>query len=462
MNLENLTKAELITIIEKLLLRVTELESRLNQDSSNSSKPPSSDPLYKRPYRTSTGKSTKKKSGGQKGHKGYQLKKFEKVDYIVDHQLSHCPHCQSCDLETKGTRTRQVADIPEPRLEITEHKLYAYECRSCGQSACSELWDKLKQEVQYGVRIKGLVNYLNIYQLIPYKRLTDLIGVLYGHRISQGSISNFNAALFENLAPFEEQLKKSFINTVAVMHSDETGCMVDKALQWMHVYSDSSKTLLKGHTKRGREAMDSIGILSESTGIVVHDRWASYSSFEGIKHALCNAHLLRDLKSVECEQLSWPSKIKKLLLRAKAYKEDDKLDSKKANRLQLKYESILLGYRSYYHQLELKIKAEQKRKTKLKRSVDHNLFNAMWKYRKNILMFIHDPNVPFDNNLAERDLRMLKVKMKVSNQFKTLEWMNIHARIRSFISTVHKQELNIFQYILMAHQNPITVLHLAV
>lgn len=459
--------AEILMKVEELTTRISELEKenaelrrRLNMDSGNSSKPPSSDSPFKRKDRLTKRNKTKRKPGGQLGHKGHQLKKFKKVDFYEDHQLTHCPHCDCEKLEVRDFRIRQVADIPNPRLEVTQHSVYAYKCCGCGQPVQSHLYEDLKQEVQYGPRIKALTNYLNVHQLIPYKRLTNLIGVLYGHRISQGSISNFNASLYKNLEAFEAQLKKSFTDSVAVLHSDETGCMVSQILHWIHVYSDNKKTLLKGHAKRGREAMDEIGILPESKATIVHDRWASYRGYEQIKHALCNAHLLRDLKSVESEKLSWPTEIKKLLLRAKAYKDKNDLPPKRAKRLQSKYEAILRQHRSYYQQFERKIKSDQKGKPK--RSRDHNLYKAMWKYRKSILRFIHEPDVPFDNNQAERDLRMLKVKMKISNQFKTPQWMNVHARIRSFISTAQKQEVNLFRNLIKAHQNPLEVVHLAV
>lgn len=452
--------------IEELTLRLDkvekenyELRRQLNQDSSNSSKPPSSDSIFKKSSRPSRKKS-KRKPGGQVGHKGHQLKKFEQVNYYEDHHLYECPHCQCKHLEVKDFRIRQVADIPLPTIEVTEHSVYAYQCQGCGTLVKSDLYEELKQEVQYGPRLKGLVNYLNVYQLIPYKRLTELIEALYGHKISQGSISNFNSVLSDKLESFTEQMKQTFIHSVPVMHSDETGCMVSKTLHWLHVYSDNKRTLLEGHSKRGRQAMNEIGILNHAKGTVVHDRFSSYNGYEQIEHALCNAHLLRDLKSVENEELNWPTQIKDLLLKAKQYKENNDLSIKRANRLQRKYESILREQRQHYQQIEKKLKLTQK--GNLKRAPDHNLHRALWKYRKEILLFMYREDIPFDNNQGQRDLRMFKVKMKISNQFKNLEWMNVHARIRSFISTAQKQGANILENLTLAHQQPQTVIHLAV
>lgn len=445
---------------KELVAENKELRRRLGLDSSNSSKPPSSDPIFKKPNRPSQ-KKGKRKPGGQLGHKGSKMNKFEEVDFSKDHHIDTCPHCQKSELKLLDFRIRQVADIPAPKIEVTEHYLYAWQCKCCDKEVYSDKYKELTQEVQYGPRIKSLVSYLNVYQLIPYKRLVGLIEAIYGHKISQGSISNFNSTLSEHLGGFMNQLKSTLAGADQVIHSDETGCMVSKVLHWMHVYSDSSRTLLEGHTKRGREAMDDIDIIGRTKGTVVHDRFSSYAAYDQVKHALCNAHILRDLKSIEEQEIEpkWPGEIKKLLLRAKAYKETDELTMEKAKRLQQQYESILRKDRPYYQKLESELKP--KKKGRPKRRPDHNLFNVLWKHRNEILLFIYRKDVPFDNNQAERDLRMLKVKLKISNQFKSLEWMNVHANIRSFISTLQKQNKDILEYLIKAWNNPDDLLHLA-
>lgn len=455
--------------IEQLVERVAQLEKenkelrrRLNLDSGNSSKPPRSDTLFKRTTRPSRKKSHRN-PGGQPGHKGSKLKKFEKIDGFEDHHLEECPLCQSAELEIKDCRIRQEVDIPEPKIEVIEHYVYAYQCNGCGQKIKSDRYTELQQEVQYGPRLKGLVNYLNVYQLIPYKRLTELLEAIYGHRISQGSISNFNKDLSNQLQGFMAQMKDTFRQPDKIIHSDETGCMVSKALFWVHVYSDQSKTLLEGHAKRGRQAIDDIGILKQAKGILIHDRFCSYKAYDQVQHGLCNAHLLRDLKAIEDkEALTWPTEIKKLLLLAKQYKDKNDLPLARAKSLQVKYESILRKQRPYYQQIENQIKAQRKGKGRYKRGPDHNLFKDMWIYRNQILLFMYHNKVPFDNNLAERDLRMFKVKMKISNQFKSIHWVNVHASIRSFISTAVKQRQNILHCLTQAHINPHSSILLAV
>lgn len=439
-----------------------ELKKRLGKDSSNSSKPPSSDSIFERSKRISKTTKNKRKPGGQAGHKGSKLKKFAFVDFHLDHSINQCCNCNGYELEMVNKQIRQIVDIPEPKIEVTEHTVYEYNCIGCGERICSALYDELTQEVQYGPRIKSLVSYLNVYQLIPYKRLTELIYDLYGHKISQGSISNFNSLLSNRLSQFMDSLKGFFINTAPVIHSDETGSIVSKALHWMHVISDSNKTLLQGHKKRGSEAINEIGVLDKAKGICIHDRFVSYFQYDQMQHGLCNAHLLRELKALEKDiefKLDWPTQIKKTLLKTKEYKDKKELPKKRAKRLQSKYEKILRDQRPYYSQIE---KERKKKNNRPKRTSDHNLYNAMWKYRKEVLLFMHNQVVPFDNNQAERDLRMCKVKMKISNQFKTIEWMNVYARIRSLISTAGKQQINIFKCILDVHKDPKSVIILAV
>ena len=465
MNLQELSKEELIVIIERLMQRVSELESRLSQDSSNTSKPPSSDPLWKRSNRktSNNSKARGRKPGGQKGHKGYKLKKFEHPDKFESHQLSQCSICGSQDLEEQSIVCRQVLDIPEPKFEVTEHQIHQYRCGCCRNKVQGGRSLGLNQEIQYGQRLKGLVSYLNVYQLIPYKRLTEVVYHLFGIKISQGTISNFNKELQKGVGSYLESAHQMFISDSRLIHSDETGCMVNKKLHWVHVYSDLLKTLLFGHAKRGKEAMQDIAILDQTKATVIHDRFHSYLTYEDIEHGLCNAHILRELKTIiPNAPNNWPDQIKKLLLEAKKKKAHKPLANRQITRFVNKYESILRKQRSHYQEKENQLIRNNNTRGKPKRSKDHNLFIALWKYRKMILKFITHHSVPFDNNLAERDFRMLKVKMKISNQFKTLEWLNVHNDIRSYVSTAIKQKLNVFDAIYNALVDPKFAANLAV
>lgn len=449
--------------VNSLLVKENEeLRRRLNLRSHNSSKPPSSDPLWERAQRPVKAKSKNRKRGGQLGHKGSNLKKFTQIDFLKEHTYDTCPYCQSNKLLLKGIKTRQVLDIPRPKMEVTEHRFYEYQCLNCCATILNDKIQDYKQSVQYGPNIKSFVNYLNVYQLLPYKRLVAMIKDLFGHKISQGSISNFNSELSTKLKGFIAELKNYFIQPDKVFHSDETGCMVGKQNYWLHVYCDQNKTLLQGHRSRGTKAMNEIGILDKAQGTVVHDRYMSYPSYKEVGHALCNAHILRDLKGVEENaKCKWATQIKSILLKAKSYKTNDKLSSKRKARLQKEYENILRSQRKYYQTKEEELKLQHPKK-RPKRSTDHNLYIALWKYKHEILKFMYHKEIPFDNNQAERDLRMFKVKMKISSLFQSPYWLEVNANIRSFISTIVKNEGNVLESIQQVYNDEMFAKNMAV
>ena len=441
--LDHLSKKELISIVHNLLKRVDDLERRLQKNSSNSSKPPSSDSLWERPNRAKKKRyNFQRKPGGQKGHKGFKLKKYKDVDHFKEHRMDRCPRCKSkSSLEEISFQMKQVLDIPPLKMEVTEHKFYKYKCACCGNICMDKKIKDLRQEVQYGQRLKSLVTYLNVYQLIPYKRLVDLLQSVFKHKISQGTISNFNKEISGHLDCFIQNLKEGFLDKNQLVHCDETGVIVDGQLKWTHVYSDSKKTYLELHDKRGRSAIDQIGILPKMKGTLIHDRWKPYFYYENVRHGLCNAHLIRDIKaSQEADHKPWLGQIKRILLHANKTKSKDKFKKNSVKFLKLKYERILREQRQYYHKIN-----RQHPNQNYKKSLDHNLYNALWKHRKSVLLFLFEKNVPFDNNQAERDLRMLKVKTKVSNLFKSNYWAQVHLNIRSYISTLQKNNLDILE-----------------
>lgn len=214
-----------------------------------------------------------RKPGGQKGNK---LKKFNHVDYLIEHRIDQCPTCQDTNLHEIASTTRQVLDIPPLKMEVTEHRFYKYQCACCGNICVNQKLKELSQVIQYGHRIKSLVTYLNVYQLIPYKRLVEMIQSVFKHKISQGSISNFTNEISDHLGGFISELKQGFTAKDQVVHSDETGIIVDGQLKWTHVYSNSQKTYLAIHDKRGCTAIDQIGILPNMKGILIHDRFKPY------------------------------------------------------------------------------------------------------------------------------------------------------------------------------------------
>lgn len=457
-NLEELSKSELIAIINKLFKRVEQLESQLKKNSNNSSKPPSSDPLWDRSSRKKKRSNFQRKPGGQKGHKGHNLKKYEQLDHVIEHRKELCPTCQSSSLHELGCKTRQILDIPPIKMEVTEHRFFEYQCSCCKNKCIDEKINQLTQAIQYGNRIKSLVSYLNVYQLIPYKRLVDLIQSLCNHKISQGSISNFSQQISDGLGDFIGQLKESFTENDQIVHSDETGVIVNGQLKWTHVYSTKQKTYLAIHDKRGHQAIDEIGILPMMEGTLIHDRFGPYFKYENVKHGLCNAHLLRNIKAAqELSHKPWLEEIQKILTRSNKSKNKNTLKKNSAKFWLNKFENILREQRQCYQNIDANLKKETGN-----RSLDHRLFNALWKHRHKILLFLEDLDVPFDNNQAERDLRMLKVKIKVSNIFKSNHWAQVHLNIRSYISTLQKNNMDILNGLNQIQMNPKFANHLAV
>ena len=429
--------------INKLEGRIKELEDQKSKNSSNSSKPPSSDEFKKKP------KSTRKKSGlkpgGQKGHKGDTLKKAEQVDEIIKHKVDCCENCNK-DLRRQkviSIESRQVYDIPEIQIKVTEHQSEVKKC-PCGHVNKS-FPTGVDYSVQYGPHIKGLVVYLQDYQLLPYERTKELVKDLFGHDISQGSLYNFRQHAFHQLESFERRLKE-LLRTCQVAGFDETGLRVMVQRLWLHSCSTNNHVYYEVHPKRGQQAMDAINILPHFTGIAIHDFWKSYYAYN-CDHGACNAHLLRDLIFIkERFEQQWADDFIDLLLKMKNLKQ------KAIARGQI---SVCKASLKKYRQLCDEIieqgmeinpfkPPDKKSRGKYKKSPPRNLIERIKKRADDILRFFYDFRVPFDNNFSERDIRMIKVKQKISGCFRSLKGAHYFARVRSYIMTARKQNVNTF------------------
>jgi transposase len=279
--------------------RIKKLEDQLARNSSNSSKPPSSDGLSK-PSPKSLRKRHQKKSGGQAGHPGNTLKAVENPDIIELHQVNECHHCQQdlSEVDTKEHETRQVFDLPKVKLLVTEHQAEIKVCPHCGRRNKATFPIGVNQAVQYGPEIKAQAVYFNQYQLLPLQRISELFATIYGQALSQGSLIGFCQEIAEKVQFVNQCIKTHITEREAVVHFDETGSRVDGKLHWLHSASTEKMTYYTLHQKRGYPAMNDIGILPNLQGRAIHDGWSSYFKYK-ILHGLCNVHHLRKLKFLE-------------------------------------------------------------------------------------------------------------------------------------------------------------------
>jgi transposase len=450
-----LSKDELITLLlaqeerhqaglAAMQARSAELERRLGLNSSNSGKPPSSDGL-KKPLRVrSLREGSGKKSGGQKGHPGETLRQSETPDAVIDHSPPTCAACGAplTAAMATGYVARQVFDLPEPRpLVVTEYRAHDCRCAACGAQTRAAFPDWVTAPVQYGHRIGAFVLYLLHYQLLPEKRLATLMADLFDVRLATATITRISQDCAARFQGFVEAVRDQ-VAAAAVKHMDETGFRIGGKTQWLHIASTMLLTFYRVSAKRG-------SLLANVVGIVVHDHWHPYYTLKGVLHALCNAHHLRELKAlVEIEKEDWAQRMQRLLRRA-----CHAVNLARARDLPLKPELIALIERRYdaivadgltFHERQPALPKARPR-GRPPRRVGHNLLLRLSTRRADVLRFLTDPTVPFTNNLAERDGRMMKLRQKISGGFRSEQGAEDFATIRSLLSTARKQEWDLLQ-----------------
>lgn len=427
---------ELLLQIKEQANRIKELEARMKLNSKNSHKPPSTD-LFK--SNQSLREKSGKKPGAQPGHKGSRLQMSSNPDYIEKIDPVCCEHCGGeLGKRIKKTIRKQVFDIPEPKMEVTEYMSIYRKCTKCGRICGGELPAGVTQTTQYGNRIKAFVAYLSGYQMIPHGRLSQLIEDVYGIHLSGGMLHKTLMDCSEKLTSFREETLGKLIES-PVVGFDETGINLNGKLAWIHTASTQNHTLLNLHEKRGKPAMDAFGLLSQYKGIAIHDRWASYFHFDRCAHALCNAHLLRELKYLS-EDLGykWAGAMKTLIAEAK--KKVDKinvLSLYRIRKIEKRYSEIVSWGLRQCSKEGTHISRTGSRGCS-KQSKAKNLIDAMKMYKDEFLKYLRITEVPFDNNQSERDIRMAKVKMKVSGGFRTWEGAKAFVNIRGYINTAIK------------------------
>lgn len=451
--------------LDSLEARLEQLEGRQKKTSRNSHKPPSGDGFGKRTksLRRQSGKS----SGGQPGHPGYTLEWQEQADWVEHHEVSHCQNC-GISLASEPVEewlSRQVFDIPSIELLVTEHRAAVKCCCGCGHRNQASFPTAAANVVQYGSRLKGVMVYLMDAQLLPSKRTGQVLMDLFGVQVSEGTLYNSRNHCFEQLASVEQTVQSQLINASKV-HFDETGMRVNGQLFWLHVACTDGLTYYFVHTRRGRVAMDEMGILPAFSGKAIHDGWQSYGGYD-CAHFLCNAHHLRELQFVLDHYGQWWAYQLSLLLvtilqQVNQAKENDEtaltIDQLKA--FEARYDEIVsLGLAE--NPMPIPNPDAPKKRGRPKRSVPRNLLERLETYKASVLGFMHDFEVPFDNNQAERDLRMMKLKQKISGCFRSENGAKIFCRIRGYLATLRKQGINLLEALVQLFEGkPISPLSL--
>ena len=449
--IEDLDKALLVDLILELQQMLAEqaaeiqsLRDQISKNSGNSGKPPSSDGL-KKPRTRSLREKSKRNSGGQKGHQGHTLKMVATPDYIKVHEVSSCPHCSANlkDVICERYEKRQVFDIPPMQIEVTEHQAEIKYCPTCRKEVKGDFPAGITKPVQYGQGIKAQAVYLNTYQLLPVARIIEFFRDFYGHSPSEAFVFSANAAMVEAITPSLESIKSALIKEPLVQF-DESGLRVEGKLNWLHSAGTEHLTYYGVQPKRGKEGMKKIGILPEFKGVAVHDHWKSYFTFNDCQHALCNAHHLRELRFIhEQYEQKWAEDMAKLLVSIKKRTENTllgELSEKEQRRFEEAYDQIVEEGLEANPPPSVPLPKKRGRK---KQSPPKNLLDRLKEFKLQTLAFMLDFRVPFDNNLAERDLRMIKVKQKISGSFRTQHGADTFCSLRSYISTVRKNNLNV-------------------
>jgi transposase len=452
--------------IAALKAEIAELKRRQGLNSSNSSKPPSSDGLGKPPRNNrtrSTREPSGRPSGGQKGHKGETLLQVTVPDKVVDHLPPSCPGCGAAmtPAMTTGYRARQVFDLPEPapRLVATEHRAHDCACGRCGALSRGAFPAGVNAPVQYGERIAAVVVYLSHDQLLPEDRLAAAMADLFGVKLAAATIAHISHRCAARLAQVATVLRERVLSA-PVKHLDETGFRIGGKTQWLHVASTALLTFYRTCHQRG-------AMLANVVGTVVHDHWKPYYTLPDVDHALCNAHHLRELKAlIEIEKEEWARAMAQLLRRAchatnLAAARERPLEALKPRLVELierRYDAIVAAGLAYHEAQPALGRAPAKGanpRGRAPRRTGHNLLLRLLLRKQDALRFLHHAAVPFTNNLAEGDLRMMKVKQKISGGFRSEHGASDFATIRSVISTAKKHGWNVIQALA---QEPLTLI----
>ena len=442
-DLSKLSSEEKDALIVALLERIEELERRLGLNSAKSGKPPSSDGFKKLSRVNNQREKTGRKSGGQAGHEGTTLQQVATPDKVIEHFPPVCTGCGGAlsREQATGHQKRQVFDLPQPRVEVTEHRAHSGWCRACGTETQAAFPAEVRATAQYGATVEALVVYLQAWQLIPEDRLAELMSDVFGVEVATATIAAMGQRKAQEFAGLAEHIEQQ-VQQAAVKHLDETGYRIGGVLQWLHVASTWLLTYYRTSAKRG-------AMFAGLRGIIVHDFWRPYLTLLGVTHALCNAHHLRELKALmDIEHEPWARAMHRFLRQtchaanlARAHQRS--LSPRFLAWLSARYDRMLVqGF--VFHESQPPLGAGlPTRRGRIRRRTGHNLLLRLRAHKEATLRFLSDPTVPFTNNQAERDLRMMKVRQKISGGFRSDTGAQTFATLRTVLSTARKQGWNI-------------------
>lgn len=442
-DLSKLSSDEKDGLIVALLERIEELERRLGLNSANSGKPPSSD-SFKKPSRVNNQREkTGRKSGGQAGHEGTTLWQVATPDKVIEHFPPVCTGCGGAlsREQTTGHQKRQVFDLPQPGVEVTEHRAHSCWCRTCGTETQAVFPAEVAATTQYGATVEALVVYFQAWQLMPEDRLAELMRDVFGVEVATATVAAMGQRKAQEFTGLAEHIEQQ-VKRAAVKHLDETGYRIAGGLQWLHVASTWLLTHYRTSAKRG-------DMLAGLRGIIVHDFWRPYLTLVGVTHALCNAHHLRELKALmEIEKEPWARAMHRFLRQAchaahLAQAQQRSLRPQFLAWLSARYERILAQGFAFHESLPPLGAGRPTHRGRARRRTGHNLLLRLRDHKEDTLRFLSDPSVPFTNNQAERDLRMMKVRQKISGGFRSDTGAQTFTTLRTVLSTARKQGWNI-------------------
>ena len=447
--------SSLLQIIALQAARIQALEDQLGMNSSNSGKPPSSDGLKKPSRNRSLRKSSGKKSGAQPGHPGHRLEMSAKPDRIENHPVHRCSHCQASleEAPVEHLEKRQGYELPPLWLVVTEHQAEVKHCPCCGRTTQAEFPAGITQLTQYGPGFKALLTYLNQKHFIPLERVNEFCEEVFHHSVGEGTIVAANAQVAEAVEPVHERAKQYLIETEETVCFDESGLRGNKKLNWVFSASTEKVTCYHVDPKRGKDGMDRAGILPKRTGTSMHDDWKSYYRYRELRHASCNAHHLRELDFLqERYPQEWEGEMVKLLVAIKQAVEEAAmqgqtcLTAEQLTAFEVRYDELV------EQGLALNPLPERPpgKRGKLKQPPPKNLLDRLRDHKSAVLAFMYDFKVPFDNNLAERDIRMVKLKQKISGCFRSDEGAKVFCLIRGYLSTARKNGVGALEALNMA------------